>query len=603
MRRSFIALLLILVPQLASRAQQPLVGGVASVEGVVKRAPTGEPLAGARVTLNKVTTSVGSAASSPVLSGTIGALPADASLVSIPANASSSTVSVTTDADGRFAFKNLDVGLYSLQVLRDGYARQSYGQRIVGGPATAIRLAAGQAIKDIAMNLVQAGNVAGVIRGLDGQPRAGVPIQLLRATYNSSGQRAFQVEGSARTNDRGEYRLYWLTPGRYYLSAGTPPGPNKANPNAGNPNEIPDRSFALTYYPGVWDVRGAGLIDVHSGTELNGIDFVVPAQQLHRIRGRIMDASTGQPPTGVGLSLAYRTLAGSSGAFSAGEKYNAKTGEFELRNVPPGSYLLQALALEQPSSVDGEALVRIAALATRPNARVPVEVSNADVDGVLLSLTAGVAVPGRITVDGMPLSSITGWERIRVQLKPTLDSAFGPNMQPAAPIPHAPSADGGFTIAGVSPGEFSVGPITGLPSGFYIKEARFAQADVLSQPLRFTGVAGTGLEIVLSSRASQLDGTVVDARTGPAAGARLVLVPDLHRNRTDLYKTALSDSNGRFAFRSIPPGDYRIFGWEALESYAYFDQDLLRRVESQSVSVRISESAASSVTVRMIPAN
>ena len=56
-------------------------------------------------------------------------------------------------------------------------------------------------------------------------------------------------------------------------------------------------------------------------------------------------------------------------------------------------------------------------------------------------------------------------------------------------------------------------------------------------------------------------------------------------------------------FRSIPPGDYRIFGWEALESYAYFDQDLLRRVESQSVSVRISESAASSVTVRMIPAN
>jgi hypothetical protein len=75
------------------------------------------------------------------------------------------------------------------------------------------------------------------------------------------------------------------------------------------------------------------------------------------------------------------------------------------------------------------------------------------------------------------------------------------------------------------------------------------------------------------------------------------------RNRTDLYKTALSDASGRFLFRSIPPGDYRIFGWEALESYAYFDQELLRRVESQSVAVRVSESAANSVTVRMIPAN
>ena len=89
----------------------------------------------------------------------------------------------------------------------------------------------------------------------------------------------------------------------------------------------------------------------------------------------------------------------------------------------------------------------------------------------------------------------------------------------------------------------------------------------------------------------------------PAAGARLVLVPDLQRNRTDLYKTALSDSSGKFVFRSIPPGDYRVFGWEALESYAYFDQGLLRRFESQSVPVRLSESAASSVNVRMIPAN
>lgn len=468
MRRLSIALLCLLIPQIAPQAQQSITGGGASVEGVVMRVGTGETLSDARVTLTRVAASTSSGATSPVLSGAIGGVPPDASLVSVSSSTPSSSSSVTTDADGRFFFQNLDEGLYSLQVLRDGYARQSYGQRIAGGPATAIRLVARQSLKSIAVALVSAGNVAGVIRG------------------------------------------------------------------------------------------------------------------------------------------AYRTLTGNSGAFSAGERYNPKTGEFELRNVPPGSYLVQALGLEAASSTDGadgEALVRISALATRPNARVPVEVSSADVDGVLLSLTAGVAVPGRITVEGMPLSSIAGWERIRVQLKPTLDSAFGPNVQPAAPIPQAPRADGGFTIGGVSPGEFLVGPITGLPPGFYIREARFGQADVLNRPLRFTGVAGTGLEIVLSSRASQLDGTVMDARSSPAAGARLVLVPDLQRNRTDLYRTALSDSNGRFAFRGIPPGDYRVFGWEALESYAYFDQDLLRRVESQSVSVRISESAPSNVTVRMIPAN
>jgi hypothetical protein len=370
-----------------------------------------------------------------------------------------------------------------------------------------------------------------------------------------------------------------------------------------SPNETPDRSFTLSYYPGVFDPRGAALVEVRPEGELSGVDFSVPRQQLHRIRGRITDSNTGQPPASAGLSLAYRTLTGASGAFSAGEKYDPKTGEFELRNVPPGSYVVQAIAMDHPAVTESETLVKVAAVATRANARVPVEVSNQDVDGLLLALTSGVALPGRIRVDGMNLSSISGWERIRVPLKPTLDGAFGPNMQPAAPVPQALQADGAFVIAGVSPGEFNVGPVTGLPAGFYVKEARFAQADVLSQPLRFSGVASGALEIVLSSRASQVDGVAVDPRSTPVAGARVVLVPERQWNRTDLFKATISDPSGRFVFRSVPPGDYRVFGWEVLDSYAYFDPDLLRRVEPQGVLVRMSESATNNLTVRIIPRN
>jgi hypothetical protein len=203
----------------------------------------------------------------------------------------------------------------------------------------------------------------------------------------------------------------------------------------------------------------------------------------------------------------------------------------------------------------------------------------------------------------MNLSSISGWERIRVPLKPTLDGAFGPNMQPAAPVPQPPQADGAFVIAGVSPGEFNLGPVTGLPAGFYLKEARFAQADVLSQPLRFSGVASGALEVVLSSRAGQVDGVAVDIRSTPIAGTRVVLAPDRQRNRTDLFQTTMSGSSGRFTFRSVPPGDYRVFAWEVLDSYAYFDPDLLRRVEPQGIPVRVSESATNNLTVRIIPDN
>jgi hypothetical protein len=234
---------------------------------------------------------------------------------------------------------------------------------------------------------------------------------------------------------------------------------------------------------------------------------------------------------------------------------------------------------------------------------MPIEISNSDINGVSLQLTTGVSIAGRIRVDGMPLSTMPGWENIRVPLKPTVDSSFAPNLQPAQPVTQRPTADGAFTIDGVSPGEFIVGPVTGLAPGFYVKDARFNQADVLGQPLRFfAGGAGT-LEIVLSSKAGNVTGTTVDAAMRGAAGAQVVLVPERERKRTDLYKTAASDANGRFLFRSVPPGDYRLFGWEALESYAYFDQDLLRRLESQGVPVHVSESAGNTVTLKIISAS
>src|SRR6185369_15373940 len=103
-------------------------------------------------------------------------------------------------------------------------------------------------------------NIAGIIRNNDGQPQAGVPVQLLRATFNAGGQRTFQAEGNARTNDRGEYRMYWISPGRYYVGAGTASGPNRPltpNNTAASLNEVPDQSFAQTYFPGVFNPNSA----------------------------------------------------------------------------------------------------------------------------------------------------------------------------------------------------------------------------------------------------------------------------------------------------------------------------------------------------------
>jgi hypothetical protein len=236
----------------------------------------------------------------------------------------------------------------------------------------------------------------------------------------------------------------------------------------------------------------------------------------------------------------------------------------------------------------GEAVVRISALALcNPTHECQLK-SPTDINGVSLQLTAGVSIAGRIHVDDMPLSNMPGWENVRVPLKPTVDSSFAPNLQPAQPVAQRPTADGSFTVDGVGPGEFIVGPVTGLAPGFYVKEARFSQADVLGQPLRFfAGGAGT-LEIVLSSKAGNISGTAVDAAMRGAA-TQVVLVPE--RAQAD---GPLQDCGERcewtFSVPQCASGDYACSAGKRSNPMrtsirSYFACD------SQGVPVHVSESA------------
>jgi hypothetical protein len=193
-----------------------------------------------------------------------------------------------TDNGGRFSFTDIEAGTYRLLVQQDGFVRQEYGQRVSTGQGTPLNLNSGDVLKDLTIRLTPAGNVAGRIVENSGKPAVSIPLQLLRAVYNRFGQRTFQTAGNARTNDRGEYRFYWITPGRYYLAGGTPQGvPATPGAIAGSPNESGD-SYAFTFYPGVTDITRAIALEVRPGGDLVA-DFSVAKQQLFTIRGRIVD--------------------------------------------------------------------------------------------------------------------------------------------------------------------------------------------------------------------------------------------------------------------------------------------------------------------------
>src|SRR5437867_777486 len=270
-----LSLILFLYTLATVPAQQPP-APKGSIEGVVVRAGSGQPVAGARVTATRQAQGRGG----PVTASPV--QPAD-----VQANARGlgtappPSPSATTDNGGRFVVQGLDQGPYRLQVQGNGYVQQTYGQRYEGGPGTAIDVAAGQQVKDIAISLMPTGNVSGRIRDTSDQPLVNVPVLLLRYSYNSSGQRTFQPVGAVSTDDRGEYRIYWVTPGRYYLMAGRLPSSADSilaimtsiiggGANAsGNPVQVP---LDYAYYPGVKDIAAARAIDVQAGAEVQAID-------------------------------------------------------------------------------------------------------------------------------------------------------------------------------------------------------------------------------------------------------------------------------------------------------------------------------------------
>ena len=569
----------------ASQQQQAPPGGI---EGVVLQSTSSEPIPRAQVTLSKVV--------QPPANLTPATLPTP--VAPIPP--------IFTDAAGKFSFANLEPGQYRIVAGRNGFVRMNYGERYSGGPGTILTVPTGQTLKDINFRLIQTAAISGRIREASGEPGAGLNVQLMKTSYNVNGQKTFQTVAAGRTDDRGEYRLFWISPGRYYLSV-------TGNRNAltfisidgillsggASPNEIVSTGLAAVYYPGTLDPMRAVVIDVGAGGELGGIDILLPQQTVYRVRGRVVDSATGQPPRTASISLMPRDPTISTLTTSTNPNYNPTTGTFDLRDVPPGQYWLRAQASEStatatvPASAVGRTVSDVLSMTigSRMAAQIPVDVTG-DLEGLVLNMSAGLSVAGILRVEGAPLPSTP--QAPRVTLRPTAPNGLSSPLQPT-------NADGTFTLSNVFPGEYRV-MVTPMPPDYYIKEARNEQTDVLNQPWVIGNAIRGSLEVVLSSGAGQIDGTVVDARSQPVGSLQAILLPDQDRSRQELFKTAITDQNGKFTFRGVAPGNYKIFAWEGIEANSYFDPEVLRQYEPQGKAVRVAEGAKLTAEVKMIPA-
>jgi 5-hydroxyisourate hydrolase-like protein (transthyretin family) len=474
--------------------------------------------------------------------------------------------SIVTDRDGRFLFKDLPAGSYRLSFVTIGYVRQEYGQRIFPGNGVAIQVgdaASGQTPGTLVVRLIPTAVVAGRIRDGDKQPIAHVEVRLLRYTYDSQGKKVLNEYASTRTDDRGNYRIHSVTPGRYYLSTGTPAGPVPEVP-WNRPNLVPD-IYAFAYYPGSADIAQAKVVDIRSGQTIDGMDMTLGNLQTVRVRGRVVDARTGGAPAVAHLQLlAYDPLTGQRIYVQARTDARlSQDGTFEFSRVLPGWYTIGAMTSIEDRNRPVERPPGGPRGFSDPTGRSGAgytyfEVRNADIENLTVILRPVVTVRGRWAIEGAELPSIPPKGTVRLQWLNGMSPIPGENE----PFDAALNADGTILFEGLVPGKYRLS-FEPAERGRYLKVASYDGTDVPDDRIIEIGPEPQRLELLIGASPALVDGAVTDEQLVPARGARVVLVPD-NRNRLDLYRSAIADQNGRFVITDVVPGDYRIFAWEAL---------------------------------------
>ena len=281
----------------AAGAQATVGYGIA---GVVLNAASGQPVAGARVTLASV-------------------------------DRSDQRLSVISADNGRFAFKNLPQGKYELSGQRRGLLAGNWTGAIVAGP--------GQNTDSILLRLSPPAIISGKVVDDAGEPVTLALVELL-ASRLIDGHRSLVEAVSKRTDDTGGYRFSGLPAGSYYLVVSGVPWYAKFNEMLGDsaPRSMTHTGYAVRYYPNAGDPGAAELLILKAGQEAtaNFTLLPVPAVSVY------VHCEQGES-----LTKQYTlTTAGLPGN-PVHVREGSETGDlYNLWDVLPGHYTLRAEATD-----------------------------------------------------------------------------------------------------------------------------------------------------------------------------------------------------------------------------------------------------------------
>ena len=537
-------------------AQAVVFEGTAAISGVVTDATTGQPITGVMVYLGYQGR------------GAVGRLSRQMS-----------------DEKGRFVFTDLPAGnLFFINASKPGYVDGHYGVGAGGLLGGLIAVTDGQWFSDARIVMSRLAAISGTITDERGEPAVGVFVRVLSRIQIAGNPRLASGQ-TARTDDRGVYRLPNLIPGHYVVQvpnvnqtfassltaaelAGiapeaalkgrtipdppasmdipgggrlvlggylTPPAPINGRPQA----------YPSVFYPGTASLASATAVEVQAGEERSGISMALTPASATTVSGVVEGPVDSLPGTLVRLIPEGFEELGSGG--EAATATLGADGRFTFSNVPAGPYLIDIrrgiaeLLYRQPLTTTAAALPLTPGVTSTGSGSI-----QAGPPGATYSLrgtrgTATYFAQRRINVDERPLTNVL----VTLQKGGTIRGKFVVEGEvPQGPTPpitvYAEPADGNlangmwpstslapltFEIPGITPGRFLL-RFLAVPGGGVVKSV--LGSDGIDRRLRpFDISTGQDVEVVVTVTTTRIDltGTARDVKGAQVDNAIVLAFP------------------------------------------------------------------------------
>jgi hypothetical protein len=501
--------------------------------------------------------------------------------------------STATRSNGEYVFPQVPPGRYRIVATRNGFAPGEYGRKRISGTGATVTLSAGQMFSGAQIELAAGASVSGRVSYANGEPMPVARVQIRKLVYRN-GKPELSPQQSTYTNDLGEYRLFWLAPGSYYVSAENaqnnttpqllinPNGNSSSSWSAVFGGSRPTPSIAreygvsegqtsvTTFYPGATSWENASLIELRGGGDATNINITLSTVTPRRIRGVVLDSNR-KPSQGI-IVVSLRQADAPLSANPQVLQFFPNNGKFEFAVTTPGSYEL--------TTTVGES-----------SGRAVASVRDRDID-VSISLLPLSTVKGRVIFDGpAPRSTQQG---------------PGPNVilrGSSGQLSSAIATTGEFSFQNVPISNYRVELAMASMPDAYLKSVRVQERDLPDGELQVDGFPRGELQILATRSGGSLEVRVVGAGQQPAGNATVVVLPEGKPVwSADRFRSATVDDTGMFHFRGLPAGRYHVYAWSDVDDGAWFNPAFLANYDSSRQSIAVVDGQKQTVEIAAVPA-